>query len=405
MRVALISNMNNNYFALLRYLRDMGIDAHLFRFIDEYSNFTPDNDSWEMNKWEAYIHVLPFTYYNYTDTYANYPEQEVKQALQGFDILMGSGPTPAYLSRIGIYLDVFLAYKTGIEYCREGISWRRPKLAIQTNRFNQLQQRSIGKAFCMINSDYRPITLNMIRKTGVKTIDLGLPMVYPECIPANAKMDALYIEGMARMEKSDFVICHLGRHLWKQTLRSKLKMIPFINNNANNKVIEAFARLIQEEKADNALLVLFEYGPQVAFSKQLISELGIGKQVLWFPITPRRIIMQIIQKCSLGIGDIDVGYWGGKAMEFLSSGVPLINSISKEQKMLYEKNTSHAVPPFIEINKIEELAGIFKTYYTSPKVLRERAEQSLAWYHQYDGLKLAESIRNLFEQILKEKRA
>ncbi len=405
MKVALISNMNNNYFALLRYLRDMGVDAHLFSYIDEYNHFTPDNDSWEMERWEPYIHVLPFTYYGYTDTYANYPEHEVKQALQGFDILMGSGPTPAYLSRIGIYLDVFWAYKTGIEYCRENLSWRKPKLAIQTNRFNQLQQKSIGKAACMINSDYRLITLNMIRKTGVKTVDLGLPMVYPENIPSNAILHSVYINGMARMERSDFVICHLGRHLWKQTLRSKLKMIPFINNNANNKVIEAFARLIQEEKADNALLVLFEYGPQVAFSKQLISELGIGKQVLWFPITPRRIIMQIIQKCSLGIGDIGVGYWGGKAMEFLSSGVPLINSISMEQKMLYEKNTSHVVPPFIEINKFDELADIFKTFYTSPKALRECAEQSLAWYLQYDGLKLAESIRNLFEQILKEKSA
>jgi hypothetical protein len=405
MKVALISNMNNNYFALLRYLRDLGVDAHLFRYMDEYNHFTPDNDSWELGKWEAYIHVLPFTYYNYTDTYSNYPELEVEQALQGFDILMGSGPTPAYLSRIGIYLDVFLAYKTGIEYCRENFSWRRPKLAIQTNRFNQLQQRSIGKAFCMINSDYRPITLNMIRKTGVKTIDLGLPMVYPETLPTDVLLDAKFIAGLERMEKSNFVICHLGRHLWKQTLRSKLKMIPFINNNANNKVIEGFARLIQEEKADNALLVLFEYGPQVALSKQLISDLGIGKQVLWFPTMPRRIIMQIIQKCSLGIGDIGVGFWGGKAMEFLSSGVPLINSISKEQKMLYEKNTGHAVPPFIEINKFDELSGIFKTYYTSPEALRERAEQSLKWYHQYDGLKLAESIRNLFEQILKEKRA
>lgn len=405
MKVALISNMNNNYFALLRYLRDMGVDAHLFRYIDEYNHFTPDNDSWELERWEPFIHVLPFTYYGYTDTYANYPEPEVKQALQNFDILMGSGPTPAYLSRIGIYLDVFMAYKTGIEYCREDISWRRPKLAMKTNRFNQLQQRSIGKALYMINVDYRSITLNMIRKTGVKTIDLGSPFVYPEILPTNTKMDAVYIEGMARMERSDFVICHLGRHLWKQTLRSKLKMIPFINNNANNKVIEAFARLIQEEKADNAILVLFEYGPQVALSKQLISELGIGEQVLWFPITPRRIIMQIIKKCSLGIGDISVGFWGGKAMEFLSSGVPLINSISMEQKMLYQKNTGHAFPPFIEINKIDELSGLLKFYYTSPRALRERAEQSLAWYNQYDGLKLAASIRNLFEQILKEKRA
>ena len=32
MKIALLGNMNNNNFALLRYFRDLGFDAHLLLF-------------------------------------------------------------------------------------------------------------------------------------------------------------------------------------------------------------------------------------------------------------------------------------------------------------------------------------------------------------------------------------
>lgn len=32
-KIACITNMNNNMFCLVRYLRDMGYDAHLFLFV------------------------------------------------------------------------------------------------------------------------------------------------------------------------------------------------------------------------------------------------------------------------------------------------------------------------------------------------------------------------------------
>mgnify|MGYP001407938024 FL=1 len=34
MRVALIDNMNNNFFSLTRYFRDLGVDADLFLIPD-----------------------------------------------------------------------------------------------------------------------------------------------------------------------------------------------------------------------------------------------------------------------------------------------------------------------------------------------------------------------------------
>ena len=36
MKVALIGNMNNNNFSIMRYFRDLGIDAHLILFKKVY---------------------------------------------------------------------------------------------------------------------------------------------------------------------------------------------------------------------------------------------------------------------------------------------------------------------------------------------------------------------------------
>ena len=48
MKIALLGNMNNNHFALLRYLRDVNIDAYLLLYIEDgkgaNSHFKPEND-------------------------------------------------------------------------------------------------------------------------------------------------------------------------------------------------------------------------------------------------------------------------------------------------------------------------------------------------------------------------
>ncbi len=59
MKVAIIGNMNNNNFSLLRYLRDLGINAKLFLFkndgTNESSHFSCSADTFELDKWSPYI--------------------------------------------------------------------------------------------------------------------------------------------------------------------------------------------------------------------------------------------------------------------------------------------------------------------------------------------------------------
>ena len=59
LKIAILGNMNNNGFALLRYFIDLGQDAKLFLYdndgIGELSHFAIENDTWEINKWSKRI--------------------------------------------------------------------------------------------------------------------------------------------------------------------------------------------------------------------------------------------------------------------------------------------------------------------------------------------------------------
>lgn len=123
MKVALIGNMNNNNFAIMRYFRDNGIDAHLLLYsndgINELSHFSPNNDTNQYNKWEPFIHKLSipnainsgasFQYqiifylrslFKYLvgkqNTYIPYiSKKKLINSFKGYDLYISSGITPA----------------------------------------------------------------------------------------------------------------------------------------------------------------------------------------------------------------------------------------------------------------------------------------------------------------------
>ena len=45
MKIALIGNQNNNFFALLRYFKDLNLDVTLFLFNNEADHFLPVKDT------------------------------------------------------------------------------------------------------------------------------------------------------------------------------------------------------------------------------------------------------------------------------------------------------------------------------------------------------------------------
>ena len=138
MKIGLIGNMNNNNFALMRYFRDLGADAHLLLYANDgqgsLSHFKPECDSWDIGRWQPYIHQtavpnapvaalgLPYSWamglrsmirswFGLNDSYVlPVSKNKIRSDYAGYDRLIGSGISPATLNRAGIDLDIFFPY-------------------------------------------------------------------------------------------------------------------------------------------------------------------------------------------------------------------------------------------------------------------------------------------------------
>ena len=64
MKIALIGNMNNNNFSLMRYLLDLGMKVDLLLMSDdgvgELEHFSPKNDTWFLKKYKKILKNLVF---------------------------------------------------------------------------------------------------------------------------------------------------------------------------------------------------------------------------------------------------------------------------------------------------------------------------------------------------------
>ncbi len=398
MKVALLCNMNNNYFALLRYLRDLGVDATLFSFLDEHEHFGPESDTWYIEKWEKHIKKIDMSFYD-PGHILKFNKKKVTEQLKDYDILIGSGPTPAYLYRIGRKLDIFIPYKTGVEYTIFAYPLRFPLTVLKMMNLKRLQLKGLQQCKTILNQDLRPITLDKIKSFDVPYYFLGIPMVYQEDI-SEEKMPADLKMHIDKIKKKKFILFHHGRHLWKQLKRRVVKPRPFINNNANDRVIRSFHKLLEnnENAKKEALLVLFEYGPQIDLSKDLIKELGIEEYVLWMPIMSRKYILQLIRYATVGIGDVAVGFWGGKTYEFMINGVPVLNSLTAD-KAKFKKLTKKEIPPVLVTNTEEAIYEKVQFLFKNPEELKELKSRSKEWFMKYNGEELTKKIIYICTQL------
>src|SRR5687767_3155159 len=97
--------MNNNFFCLMRYLRDNGVEAELLLLEGEDEHFLPNADSFD-GSFDKHIKKLSWGLNNF-ESISN---STVISDLRGYDILIGCGPVPAFLDRAGLKLNIFIPY-------------------------------------------------------------------------------------------------------------------------------------------------------------------------------------------------------------------------------------------------------------------------------------------------------
>jgi len=398
MKVALIGNMNNNFFSIMRYLRDLGVDAHLFMYEKEYDHFKPEKDTFQIEKYSEYIHVLSII--PSVKGLFFLDKDKIKRELNGYDIYIGCGLAPAIFFKLGMTLDIIIPHDDGIEYTfYSKILGNNFFTALSRRYVVDLQLKGLqNNTTKIIASAIQKITNDTLSKFNLydKLIKKYLLMVYTEEYK-DTELNPI-VESMKN--KDVVVFCHT-RHLWREESMVEDYIIED-GGKALDKLILGFSHFIKNNPDTKALLLFFEYGSDVDDSKALIAKYGIEKHVQWLPLMARRDILQLIDYSDIVVDSLGAGMWGGVGWEGLSRGKILMQNIIQSDEEYYNE-MGHPLPFIMRANSADNAEKHLTDFINDRAFFSDKAKDNQAWFNQYAGIGLAKEYKELIEGLFQEK--
>ena len=397
MRVALIGNMNNNFFSIMRYLRDLGLDAHLFMYENQYEHFKPEKDTYKIDKYRPYIHTLPVV--ENVKGLLFLDKKRVKEIFREYDFFIGSGFAPAIFYKIDMTLDIFIPHDDGIEHTTNiPLNLRRLLKKIARGYVINLQVKGLQKNTTkIIASAIQEVTNNTLKRLDLtkKNIKKYVPMVYLE-EGDNPKLKSI----IDKMRGYDFVIFSHTRQTWQEeSLEGSLKED---GGKGLDRLIIGYSNFIKKNPNYNPLLIFFEYGQDVEASKELIKELNIEEYVLWLNLMPRKDILQLIGHADIVVDAIRATMWGGVGWEGLAKGKILMQNIVQSDEE-YKKEMGHSLPFIMRAFTEEDVEKHLNDFVSNRQFYLDKASSNKEWFDKYAGIGLAKEYKKIIEEIYKNK--
>lgn len=422
MKLALIGNMNNNNFSIMRYFRDLGVDAYLLLYEDDgkfsHEHFRVEADTWNVEKWRPFIIRMQIG--NSITAGLDFPaswlavlpsalrrimrsggksirvvsRSYIRKILADYDCLIGSGIAPALCERAGRRLDAFVPYSTGVEYLGyptylQVMVNANPIKRYLMSKLRDNQISGVKKARRVFNAELG-ITENVLSKIGVKTLPLPMPMIYANENYADAKVGKILKLVHERIKSSKLSIIHHARIMWINKDCANDDDWKILNKN-NNWLIEAFAKLAVQRAELMPLLIMVEYGQDVFETKILAKNLGVEDRIVWLPKLDRRELMWLISRVTIGCGEFyetEKTIWGGTGWEILASGKPLLQSFRFALED-FEKSFGHPPPPMLPVRSRDEV--LQRLCFVADNLIEAKSigEAAKLWFNKHNGINLA----------------
>lgn len=318
MKVALLGNMNNIFFATARHLRAAGVDAHLFLFDDTPAHFHPSQDSFSL-EYQSYTTQLP---YGTWQTFAQTPRDAILDAVRGYDFLIGMGTAPALLHRAGRSLDVFLAYGDDIISfpfwlgMPTSSTWKSV-LGLPPHQRGGIREAAVCIGMASPRDDALYAKLQIRGKRVISAVPLVCSLEFsPEKVGEYATRSNYYAYFKELREASDLLVFN----------HSRIAIDKTVNYKGTEKLLEGFAAFVKKHPKVRANLAILEYGPDVARARELAARLGIGHAVRWFPLMARKEVLLGLSLADVACGELGYSYlYGGAITECIAMGKPMIH--------------------------------------------------------------------------------
>jgi len=285
--------MNNIMAQTCRYLADEGHDVTLY-LINEYAHFHPTADSYQPLNFKLKEYSLKKT------EIVTMSRAALKSEFGPYDYLMGIEYAPAIAMRIGKPLNVFYSAATDLSHYpfseykyASGATWKTEEKYLADLQFYGIKYAH------NISMNMAPMPIeNALIKIGFKGHRFAaLPYLYMQLWDNKEVLKASTLKSAFDEVRSryDILIFHHIRHEWGEDTDE-------VHQKGNDKLLLALNNLKANSGSKRVGLITFDYGNSINKSKQLIKELNLEDNVVWFPVNKRRDYMY-----GISIADICVG--------------------------------------------------------------------------------------------------
>jgi len=393
-KIALIGNMNNNFFALVRYLRDAGYDAHLF-FYPSSDHFHPKADTLSLDYTE-FCHEIDWL----GDGFSDSKIRLCRTDLESFDFFIGMGDEAAFAAAAGFRFDIYFPY--GSDFYK--YAWLPPRFTflqriymklLKNISFEQSGRGTMAKFIKMAIVDARFVFLDYTNKEYEKRLtDLNLkgelkhiptPFIYLNIYQNQNNWDTHWKSIIDNIRKENtFLILYHGRQEWK------LRTLNFITKNTHY-LIEGFSMFVKNNPHLDTKLIMIEYGNDVYLSKQLISQLNIENHVIWLPKMYRKDLIYLIKNVDICSGEFGRSYLTfGTIIEAMIMGKPVLHH--RDDK-LYIANYEYLYPCY-NVREPDEISFALENAYKKPEDRNEKGLKAKMWVEEY-------FLKNSLKEIIK----
>jgi hypothetical protein len=388
-KVALIGNMNNNFFSIARHLKKRGYEVKVFHG-NQAEHFSPKADTFDLDE----LSICTEVSWVYDWYFSHNNIEEVQKVLSGFDYYIGQGDEAAMAKLAGFNFDVYFPYGSDIYK----FAYYKPEYGIKDKMVSYLNKKSFlkeyhfkygtfGKYLAKAVSEAKHVFWDWANDELDKKLfglqpkgeihRLPMPFIYPtQYTTLNPYFsDVHWRSSIDKIRKNNrFLVLYHGRQEWKTYVNE------FTNKNTHHLII-GFSKLFERiDNKEEAKLLMVEYGGDVTASKTLVKELGIEEQVIWLPKMYRKDLMYLIAQVDLCSGEFYKSYnTFGTIIEAMIMAKPVINY--RNDELYLDKYPS--LYPCLNAQTSDEIAERLQFAFQHPDAISTMGQECKEWVEKY----------------------
>ncbi|RPG55929.1 MAG: hypothetical protein CBD95_005305 [Flavobacteriales bacterium TMED235] len=393
MKIALIGNMNNNFYSFYRYFNDLKLDVELLIFKNEPKIFNIKND--ETRK----LKNIKIKKLSWGDRFDLIKTSKIKiyNDLKKYDVLIGCGLSPAFCYKAGLKLDIFVPYGADIYYYTK-FNLTYPKNLISLFYTSYYQKKGLKR--CKIW--HMPLTNDLYEKVYEKYKGHskrwyeGIPYVYDKAYNnknLRCKPKKNINKFFKQRKNNKIILFSPSRLVWGRNKNDP-------NDKGTNILLKGF-KIFKEKNSNFSIsLILMNYGLDLIKTKKLIKELNLKKDVILIDRQPRNNILYMMKFSDIICCQFKNSWLSyGVIFEALAMSKTIMtfrddNYYKKKYKVLY---------PILNANNSVNIYKQLIKFIKYKKKYQKLAKVGRKWYMENCVNKTLEKYSNYFNGIKKNK--